>query len=189
MQTHKLLPNILVTGTPGTGKTTFSALLADQLTKAIQLKTNNPNLKFAHIELSRAISEYKLYKKWDDKLNCSIFDDDMVNDFLEPIMMNGGIIVDFHGSDFFPERFFDFVFIFRTNNTVLFDRLTERGYNQKKIELNVECEILEVCKEEAIESYKPEIIFEFENNYEQDMNANIEKCFVIFKERNTFAHL
>lgn len=189
MLSGPILPNILVTGTPGTGKTTFSALLAQQLTTAIQAKTGNPNLGYRHVELSRAIGEHKLYKKWDYELNCSIFDDDMVNDYLEPLMAAGGVIVDFHSSDFFPERFFAAVFVLLTDNTVLYDRLAARGYPEAKVQLNVECEIMEVCKAEAIESYRPEIICELTNNREPDMAANLGKAFEFLKSRGLFAHL
>lgn len=74
-------------------------------------------------------------------------------------MSGGGIVIDFHTSGFFPERvrqsislveWFDLVVLLRTNNTVLFDRLQARGYTQKKISENVECEIFEVSKEEVM---------------------------------------
>ena len=41
-------------------------------------------------------------------------------------MTTGGVIVDYHGCDFFPERWFDKVFVLRTDNTILYDRLTQR---------------------------------------------------------------
>lgn len=65
----------------------------------------------------------------------------------------GGHIVDYHGSDFFPERWFDFVFVLRCNNTLLYDRLSTRGYSAKKIEGNIECEIFGSLVEEAKDSY------------------------------------
>ena len=53
----------------------------------------------------------------------------------------GGIVVDYHACEFFPERWFDLVIVLRCDNTILFDRLTERNYPEKKIRENVECEI------------------------------------------------
>ena len=47
-------------------------------------------------------------------------------DTLEPMMSSGGNIVDYHGCEFFPERWFDIVFVLRTDNTILYDRLQER---------------------------------------------------------------
>lgn len=70
-------------------------------------------------------------------------------------MLNkGGFIVDYHGCDFFPERWFDKVYILRSDNTKLFDRLQQRGYSAQKIRENVECEIFGVLTDEARQSYK-----------------------------------
>ena len=52
------------------------------------------------------------------------------------------------------------VVLLRCNNTELFDRLQARGYNEKKITENIECEILDVLKEEVEQSYKEEIVVE-----------------------------
>lgn len=41
-------------------------------------------------------------------------------------MGDGGIIIDYHGCDFFPERWFDIVFVLRTDNTNLYNRLESR---------------------------------------------------------------
>lgn len=52
------------------------------------------------------------------------FDEDMVCDELEPLMsQQGGIILEFHSCDFFPERWFDLIVLLRCNNQQLFDRL------------------------------------------------------------------
>ena len=75
-------------------------------------------------------------------------------------MSKGGNIIDFHGSGFFPERWFDLVVLLRANNTILYDRLQSRGYTEKNITTNIECEIHEVTSEEVYDSYKQEIIFE-----------------------------
>ena len=49
-----------------------------------------------------------------------------VIDELEEVMSAGGNIVDYHGCEFFPERWFDIVFVLRTDNTVLYERLENR---------------------------------------------------------------
>lgn len=41
-------------------------------------------------------------------------------------MCAGGNIVEYHSCEFFPERWFDIVFVLRTDNTALYDRLTAR---------------------------------------------------------------
>ncbi|RYG48424.1 hypothetical protein EON67_07635 [archaeon] len=47
-------------------------------------------------------------------------------DFMEPAMSAGGNVVDFHTVDIFPERWFELVLVLRTDNTILFDRLSAR---------------------------------------------------------------
>lgn len=65
----------------------------------------------------------------------SIFDEDLVLDYIEATydISKGGLIIDFHSSDFFPLRYFDLVILMRCGNEKLFKRLEERGYDQKKI--------------------------------------------------------
>ena len=64
--------------------------------------------------------------------------------------------------------------LLRANNTQLFDRLQERGYAQKKIDENIECEIFGELKEEVEESYKSEIILELQSNETDEMQTNLD---------------
>ena len=75
----------------------------------------------SHLELSRIIDQNKLYSKWDAQNNCSIFDEDKVVDYLDNIIGQGGYVVDFHGSDFFPERYFDCVIVLLCDNKFLYN--------------------------------------------------------------------
>ena len=143
-----LLPNILVTGTPGVGKTTLCSLLESQFPEDYDLDG------FTYVKLADMIRERKLYKKWNEEFDVPEFDEDMVCDELEPMMsQQGGIILEFHSCDFFPERWFALVVLLRTTNTHLFDRLQQRGYSQKKIDENIECEIFGELKDEVNGSY------------------------------------
>ena len=47
-------------------------------------------------------------------------------DEIEDKMKEGGKVVNYHGCDFFPQEWFDIVFILRTDNTKLYDRLVGR---------------------------------------------------------------
>lgn len=47
-------------------------------------------------------------------------------DELEDRMEGGGYVVEYHSCDFFPERWFDAVFVLRTDNTLLYNRLEQR---------------------------------------------------------------
>jgi adenylate kinase len=47
-------------------------------------------------------------------------------DALEPVVQDGGCILDFHSAEVFPERWIDLVLVMRTDNTILYDRLEKR---------------------------------------------------------------
>ncbi|XP_054798505.1 adenylate kinase isoenzyme 6 homolog isoform X2 [Prosopis cineraria] len=153
-------PNILVTGTPGTGKTTMSSALAE----AIQLR---------HINIGELVKEKNLHDGWDNELDCYIINEDLVCDELEDIMEGGGNIVDYHGCDFFPERWFDCVVVLQTDNSVLYDRLSKRGYSESKLSNNIECEIFQVLLEEAKESYPEDRVVALRSDTIEDINRNI----------------
>ncbi|XP_008236865.1 PREDICTED: adenylate kinase isoenzyme 6 homolog [Prunus mume] len=153
-------PNILVTGTPGTGKTTTSSALAE----ATQLH---------HINVGDLVKAKNLHDGWDDELDCYIINEDLVCDELEDTMEEGGKIVDYHGCDFFPERWFDLVVVLQTDNTVLYDRLTRRGYSESKLSNNIECEIFQTLLEEAKESYPEDIVLPLKSDSIQDISTNL----------------
>lgn len=158
----KLLPNILITGTPGTGKTQTSQVVAE--------KTG-----FEHLNIGNIVKEHGFYESKDEEFDSYILDEEGLLDYLEPIMAEGGKIVDFHSSDFFPERFFDLVLVLRTDTSLLFDRLVERGYSEKKRSENIECEIMQVVWEEAKESYDVSIVIELPSNTLDDLDSNVNR--------------
>ncbi len=49
-----------------------------------------------------------------------------------------------------------------------------RGYNQKKLTENIECEIFQVVLDQAKESYREDIVVELPNNTVEDMENNLE---------------
>lgn len=155
-------PNILVTGTPGTGKTVTARELAQ--------KTG-----LNYINVGDLAKEKNLYDGWDDQYGCHVLHEDKVIDELEDQMSEGGNIVDYHGCDFFPERWFDIVFVLRTNNTILYERLEKRGYKGKKLTQNVECEIFQTILEEARESYRKEIVHELQSDSPEQLETNLEQ--------------
>uniref|UniRef100_A0A7G3AS32 Putative nucleotide kinase/nuclear protein involved oxidative stress response n=2 Tax=Lutzomyia longipalpis TaxID=7200 RepID=A0A7G3AS32_LUTLO len=75
----------------------------------------------------------------------------------------------------FPERWFHLVFVVRCCNTILYDRLAKRKYNEKKLQSNIECEIFQTILEEAQDSYQEEIIHELTNETEEQFQENVSK--------------
>jgi adenylate kinase len=98
-------------------------------------------------------------------------------DHLETLPLNstGGYILDWHACDLFPERWIDLVIVLRCDSTLLYDRLTARGYKDKKLEENMDSEIMQVLLDEARESYKEEIVVELKSESTEDVEANLER--------------
>jgi adenylate kinase len=161
--TERSKPNILVSGTPGVGKTTMCKKLC-QSVKILKL-----------INIGDFAKEHGCLDEWDDELQCHELNEDKVVDELEDIMTEGGVVVDHHATDFFPERWFDIVFVLRTDNTILYDRLTSRGYEGKKLENNIDCEIFQTILDESKESYKEEIVHELSSNNDSDIDSNVQR--------------
>lgn len=154
-------PNILITGTPGVGKTTFSEQLAE-------------DLDFEHINVAKLISDERLYGEWDDELNCSIFDEDRVADRLQELLADGGKVVDFHSCDFMEPSWFAVVFVLRAETHILYDRLAARNYAKEKIQENVQSEIFQVLLDEAVEAFGEDKVVQLKSNSMDDLTANLQ---------------
>jgi adenylate kinase len=92
-----------------------------------------------------------------------------------PLPMTGGYILDWHACDLFPERWIDLVIVLRCDSTLLYDRLTARGYKDKKLEENIDSEIMQVLLEEARAAYKDEIVVELMSEGPEDVEGNLER--------------
>lgn len=91
------------------------------------------------------------------------------------MMKEGNNVAEYHSSEFFPERWFQAVYVVRCNTDILFKRLEHRGYNAKKIQNNVEYEIFQMALDEAKSSYKAHIVFEVNGETEQQLEDNVKK--------------
>lgn len=90
-------------------------------------------------------------------------------------MKEGNNVAEYHSSEFFPERWFNAVYVVRCDTNILFKRLENRGYNAEKIKNNVEYEIFQMAFDEAKSSYKKEIVFEVRGETEEQLEQNLEK--------------
>ncbi|TNN27937.1 Adenylate kinase isoenzyme 6 [Liparis tanakae] len=173
-------------GTPGVGKTTLGKELAQRtgLTYVnigdLAKEGNQPPLAGASVTPPFRFEAVKadacqLYDGYDEEYQCPILDEDAVVDELDEKMIDGGVIVDYHGCDLFPERWFHIVFVLRTDNTQLYTRLESRGYVGKKLQDNVQCEIFQTIFEEAMEAYSADIVHQLPSDTPEDLERNLEQ--------------
>uniref|UniRef100_A0A2K6Q1Y3 Uncharacterized protein n=1 Tax=Rhinopithecus roxellana TaxID=61622 RepID=A0A2K6Q1Y3_RHIRO len=108
----------------------------------------------------------ELYDGYDEEYDCPVLDEDRVAD------KECGVIIDYHGCDIFPECWFHTVFVLRTDANVLYERLETKGYNEKKLKDNIQCEIFQVLYEEATASYKEEVVHQLPSNKPEELENN-----------------
>lgn len=162
-ESRRYKPNVLVTGTPGCGKSTTCELLQRRF----------PDYKYYNI--SEFAEKHKCYDGYDEDRKSHIVDEDKLLDELEPLLREGKSIVDWHVNDVFPERLIDLVVVLRCDNSVLYDRLHARGYHNSKIDENMDAEIMGVVLQDALDSYEQEIVVELKSNNTDEMEANVDR--------------
>lgn len=122
-------------------------------------------------------------------------------DELEPLAAAGGLVLDWHTCDAYPERWIDLVVVLQCDHTELWDRLEKRyillepvplpasfprlnahfflsfrrNYPLKKIQENNECEIMGTVVEEAREAYPEEIVVTLKSETPEDIDSNVER--------------
>lgn len=129
---------------------------------------------FKWVNIGQVAEENNCYEEYDEEYECPVLDEDHIIDILDDQLSAGGNIVDYHGSDFFPKRWFDIVFVLRSDISYLHDRLSSRGYSQTKLDDNIQCEIFQMMLEEAKESYDKEIVHELKSNTMKDFEENFQ---------------
>lgn len=162
MASCKESPNILITGTPGVGKSSIAKKVSEKA-------------EMRWFDVSKLAVEKHMVEEFDENLSCPIIDEDKIIKFIKPKVKKGGCILDFYSPDIFPEEWIDVVFVIQTENKVLYDRLTERGYEGDKLTNNMEYELYGVALEEAKEAYDPDIVHALENNSEEQLNDTVDR--------------
>ncbi len=133
---------IIISGTPGTGKTT----LAKELLKILSKQD------FGYINVNEFIKN-KVPHTFNKKLRCIEVDVKALAEELEQYIKNAdkNLIIDSHLSHYLPSDIVDLCIITSCNISELNKRLAARGYSREKIRDNLDSEIFEVCFNEALE--------------------------------------
>jgi len=140
---------IAISGTPGTGKTT--------LAKRLSKKT-----KYLYIDVNRIIKKYNISEKYDRRRKCKIVDVKKLNERLIDIIDQykklslknkiKGLIIDSHLSHHLPRKYVDLCIITKCELKILKKRLEKKKYSEEKIRENLDCEIFDICLNEAEEN-------------------------------------
>lgn len=159
-------PNIIITGTPGVGKTSHSTLLA----------ANDTTL--THLPINNIVKDHSCHEGWSSSFSSYIVDEDKLLDVLESapyaVPTTGGFIIDWHACDLFPESWIDLVVVLRADSAVLYDRLVKRGYDERKLQENLDAEIMGVLAEEAREGFEGEgVVVELRSDEDGDLEGNV----------------
>ncbi len=131
---------ILVTGTPGVGKTTVSHKLASRLNAS-------------YIGITSLVKKEKLIASVDEARRTLIADTEKVSKRMQEILESseGSIIIEGHYAvDVVSKKDVDTVFVLRRDPTELMGVLEKRGFEGKKIWENLAAEILDVCLLDAL---------------------------------------
>ena len=135
---------IIVTGTPGTGKT--------RLAKAIAKAKH-----YDYVDVNKVIASKKLSEGYDKKRKTKIINVSKLTAALLTIIASAkkqgrkGIVIDSHLSHYLPKSAVDQCLVTRSELKTLQQRLKKRGYGKAKIRENIDAEIFEVCLQEAQE--------------------------------------
>ncbi|KAK9460272.1 AAA domain-containing protein [Lipomyces oligophaga] len=164
------LPNIIVTGTPGTGKSKHCEKLGQIL----------PELTV--VSINKFIQDHDLESSFDKARNSVVADEDKLLDLIQPELEAGGKIIDWHVCDIFQPELIDLVIVLRADTTHLYDRLKARGYANQKFEENIDAEIMGEILNDAQESYEPEIIVELHSDNDHDLETNCQRIKSWFKQ-------
>ena len=158
MRSH---PNIILTGTPGVGKSSH----CEQLGRSTGLK---------HLSINTVAQERGCISGKDTQLNSLIVDEDLLLDALEnEVPTDGGYLIDWHACDLFPESWIDLVVVLRASTEVLYDRLVARGYKANKVEENIDAEVMQVLLDEARGAFDEGCVVELQSNGIEDLDGNV----------------
>lgn len=134
---------LIVSGTPGVGK----SRLAKKLAK---------DINYVYLDLTTFIKKCSIHDGYDRKKQSYIVDtnkmiSELINYFRHQKRVSGetNYVIDGHLSHYLPAKMVDLCIVLNCDLKKLNNRLTKRGYSKNKIRENLDCEIFNVCAEEA----------------------------------------
>lgn len=159
-------PHILITGTPGTGKTKLSEYLKKRLTGSYKV-----------IGVSEVVRRKGLYEEYDAAMDTLVIDERACRRYLRHKLKDTArpLILESHTISVIPHSLIQLCVVVTVPTThILYDRLAARGYSTRKIEENMDCEIMQECLQEAHETFAQQLVVEVRGETETDLEEAIE---------------
>lgn len=153
MSENTLSRVILITGTPGVGKSTIGKILLEK--------------GYTVINLNQIIIENGYYFGFDFSRDTVIIDEEKLTDYLTTIIEKRSeiLFIEGHFLNPVPSEYVKMIFVIRCNPFILRNRLqTLRKYQKNKIEENVSAEIFGECLYLAQEKFHSIPLFELDSS-------------------------
>ncbi|MEM3575063.1 MAG: adenylate kinase family protein [Candidatus Bathyarchaeia archaeon] len=134
---------IVVTGTPGVGKSSLARALAERL-------------GWIALDLSDFSLKEGLLREYDGARRTWVIDENRLRKAIMRLLRNlkSGIIVEGHYAQaIVPSNGVELALVLRCDPRVLEERLRDRGYGEDKVLENIEAEILDLCLLEALNAF------------------------------------
>lgn len=141
---------VVITGTPGVGKSTIGRLLAERVGAQ-------------YVDLGRLVRDRGLYIGVDEEDGSLIVDLKLLAEEVSRLAdsTDGWVVLEGHyAHQVVPKNAVYLIFVLRKNPHQLREELRSRGYREGKISENLEAEILDVCLWEAVELHGREKVYE-----------------------------
>lgn len=152
---------IIITGTPGTGKTTLAKELATRLGAR-------------YVPLTPYVSRYKLYRGIDRKRRTKIVDIRRTRASLRARFLNAPrlVVLDTHIPDgVVAKEVVKRVIVLRCHPKTLRARLRRKKWSRQKVSENILVEILDSCLLSALSSYGPSRVMQIDTS-----RISVERC-------------
>ncbi len=129
---------IIVTGTPGTGKTNVAKFIARKLNAG-------------YVDINDLIKKQKIYFSYDRKLKTYLVNPKRLIPVLRKIIKESksNLVIDGHLSHYLSKKDATLCIVTKCNLKVLEKRLKKRKYSKEKIRENLDSERFDVCLVDA----------------------------------------